>query len=146
MNIRSAALLLSCLALGACANTSPRPIAPASAPALNVNGTSWMLPIVKEKDCEVPPIIEFDGKTAFGDMGCNRFEAVVTIEGDKIRFDNVAATTRMCAPGYMRLEARMQEMLQKTRSARQTPKGLTFYDENGQAILTMVPEKAGACN
>ncbi|MBO5659397.1 MAG: META domain-containing protein [Duodenibacillus sp.] len=145
MNIRSASLLLSCLVLTACSHTTSQPVAPA-APALNVNGTSWMLPIDKEKDCEVPPIIEFDGKTAFGDMGCNRFEAVVTISGNAMRFDNVAATARMCAPGYMRLEGRMKEMLEKTRSAQRTEKGLTFFDAAGKPILTMVPEQAGACN
>lgn len=105
-----------------------------------------MLPIDKNSECEVPPIIEFDGTTAFGDLGCNRFEATVTIEGNNVRFDNVAATARMCAPAYMKLEAVMKNMLEHTRQVEQTADSLIFKDAKGKVLATLKPEKAGACN
>lgn len=99
----------------------------------------------KNSQCDVPPMIEFGEKQASGDMGCNRFTASYSVDGTKIQFDQVAATLRMCGPEYMKLEDQMQNLLNAARSAKQTKTAITFFDEDGKEILTLVPEEAGAC-
>ncbi len=119
--------------------------AAAASEALQLTDTSWMMKLPKNSQCDVPPMIEFGEKQASGDMGCNRFTASYSVDGTKIQFDQVAATLRMCGPEYMKLEDQMQNLLNAARSAKQTKTALTFFDEDGKEILTLVPEEAGAC-
>ncbi len=119
--------------------------AAAAGEALQLTDTSWMMKLPKNSQCDVPPMIEFGEKQASGDMGCNRFTASYSVDGTKIQFDQVAATLRMCGPEYMKLEDQMQNLLNAARSAKQTKTALTFFDEDGKEILTLVPEEAGAC-
>ena len=57
------------------------------------------------------------------------------IDGEKIRFDQVAVTMKMCAPEYMALESEMLNLLNNARSAKQTKDALTFFDADGKAII-----------
>ena len=146
---RCASALLCALALAGCQNISAShgdANSTASTSELNLNNTSWMLPLPKGSTCEVPPMIEFSDGRASGDLGCNRFDGTVKIDGEKLQFEQVAVTMKMCAPQYMALETQMLKVLNDARSARRTNTSLTFFDKAGNEILTMVPEVAGACD
>lgn len=143
----------ACLMLAGCASltsltmpTATPDKSTASAETLHLANTSWMLPLPKGSQCEVPPMIEFSDTQASGDLGCNRFTGSVKIDGNRIAFDQVAVTMKMCAPQYMALESQMLNMLNHARSATQTKDSLTFFDEDGQKLLQLVPEVAGACD
>ena len=113
---------------------------------LKLTDTSWMMKLPKGSQCEVPPMIEFADGRATGDLGCNRFSGNVVIDGNQIRFDQVAVTMKMCAPEYMALESEMLNLINNTRSAKQTKDALTFFDADGKEIMTLIPEVAGSCN
>lgn len=145
----SAAALVAVLALAGCGTASTAGSAAqekAASASLQLNNTSWMMKLPKNSQCEVPPMIEFYDNRASGDLGCNRFDGVVKIDGSRIEFDQVAVTMKMCAPQYMTLESQMLNVINNTRSARQTKDALTFFDANGKELLTLVPEVAGACD
>lgn len=137
------ALLLSALAVttlaacsGAATQTEPTPA---------IRNTSWMMEIPKGADCDAAPYIEFTDKKASGDMGCNSFNAEYTLKGSSLRFKNVAATLRLCAPDSMALEETMQRVLNETHRIKLTDNRLTFFDGAGKPIATLVPEAMGAC-
>ena len=98
---------LSVLALTGCSALTTGKTAVADTPSLKLTDTSWMMQLPKGSQCEVPPMIEFADGKATGDLGCNRFTGNVVIDGEKIRFDQVAVTMKMCAPEYMALEGEM---------------------------------------
>ena len=137
---------LSVLALTGCGALTTGKTAVADTPSLKLTDTSWMMQLPKGSQCEVPPMIEFSDGQATGDLGCNRFTGNVVIDGEKIRFDQVAVTMKMCAPEYMALEGEMLNLLNKASSAKQTKDALTFFDADGKAIITLIPEVAGSCN
>ena len=70
-------------------------------------GTAWRLENLA--GAAVPdstqPTLEFapDGR-ASGNGSCNRFNGVVTVAGNTIRFDGIAATRKACAEAVMRQE------------------------------------------
>ncbi len=147
----TAAAAVASLALAGCGTAST---AGTTGPAaettqgtpLQLNDTSWMMKLPKNSQCEVPPMMEFSSGRASGDLGCNRFDGAVKIDGSRIEFDQVAVTMKMCAPQYMALESQMLNVINNARSARQTKDALTFFDADGKELLTMVPEVAGACD
>lgn len=114
--------------------------------ANSLDGTSWMMVIPKDSSCEVPPMIEFGSDTVSGDMGCNRFEGSYEVRGNAITFKAVAATMKLCADPYMKLESRMQQLLANAATFEKTETALRFLGKDGKEILTLVPEKAGACD
>lgn len=145
----SAAAAVAVLALAGCGTASTAVSEPhenAESAGLALNNTSWMMKLPKNSQCEVPPMIEFFDGRASGDLGCNRFDGIVKIDGSRIEFDQVAVTMKMCAPQYMALESQMLNVINNTRSAKQTRDALTFFDADGKELLTLVPEVAGACD
>ncbi|MCF0253228.1 MAG: META domain-containing protein [Duodenibacillus sp.] len=133
-----AALILTAPILAACA---------AGARAADaLDRTSRMLPIPKGSSCSVPPVIEFGRGKASGDMGCNRFSSPYRLEGDRLVFENPAMTLKSCAPHYMELEESMKRVFKAERIRLEPGKALEFLDAGGKAILTLVPERAGACD
>lgn len=138
-----AALAGAVLSLSAC--TSPATHASKTAEPVQLSGTSWMLPIEKEADCDTPPILEFGPDYIAGDLGCNRFRGNYTLEGNRLTITYPATTRRMCAPGLMQLEARMLEAINNVVTVAIVDKGLVFYDKDGKVLITLVPEMAGSC-
>jgi len=62
-------------------------------------GTAWRLESLALATLEFPS----EGR-ASGNGSCNRFNGVVTVEGDKIQFGGIAATRKACAEAVMRQE------------------------------------------
>lgn len=137
------ALLLSALAvttLAACSGAQNQ-----TEPTPEIRNTSWMMEIPKGADCDAAPYIEFTDKKVSGDMGCNSFNAEYTLKASALRFKNVAATLRLCAPDSMALEETMQRVLNETHRIKLADNRLTFFDGAGKPIATLVPEAMGAC-
>ncbi len=131
--------LLSTLSIAACS------VAEKEDPAPELTGTSWMMKLDSKSGCDVAPYIEFTEKKVTGDLGCNSFSGDYKRDGNKLSFQNVAATLRMCDPASMALEEKMQRLLKDTRRIRGNPEALSFIDSKGKVILTLVPESMGAC-
>ena len=142
----SAAAALLALAGCGTASSTTGDAAATDAQPLQLNNTSWMMKLPKNSQCEVPPMIEFADGRASGDLGCNRFDGSVKIEGNRLQFDQVAVTMKMCAPQYMALESEMLNVINNARSAQQTKDALTLFDASGKALITLIPEVAGACD
>ena len=68
------------------------------------------------------------------------------IENDKIKFDQVATTMKLCAPEYMELEKQMSKIFTDSRTFKKTDSELSFFNDKGELVMTLVPEKAGACD
>ena len=138
-----AALVLGATTLTACSVTTPK----APAEPVVLAGTSWMLQVPKESDCDAPPMLEFGDNWVAGDLGCNRARGGYTLEGNKLTFDDkMAVTRRMCSPKLMDRESKMLNAINKVRTVEKTDKGLVFYDEAGAELITLVPELSGSCN
>lgn len=136
-------LLFSALAvttLAACSGASTQ-----TEPTPAIRNTSWMMELPKGTDCDAAPYIDFTDKKVSGDMGCNSFNAEYTLKASALRFKNVAATLRLCAPDSMALEETMQRVLNETRRIKLADNRLTFFDAAGKPIATLVPEAMGAC-
>lgn len=136
-------LLLSAFLITALAACTSTVMQTETTPSLK--NTSWMMQLPKESDCEAAPYIEFTDKKVAGDMGCNSFSAQYTLDGSALRFQNVAATLRLCAPEAMALENTMRRLLNDTRRVKLKDERLTFFDAAGDPIATLVPEAMGAC-
>ena len=142
--LQAAALVCCAGALTACSTTN---VDKTNAKPVVLEGTSWMMQVPPEADCSVTPMLEFlPNNMVTGDLGCNRAHGSFQFDGTNILFDKVATTRKMCAPKYMALEDQMLKMMSGARTVKMTEKGLTFYDAQGQELMTMVPEMAGACD
>ncbi len=111
-----------------------------------LENTNWIMQLPEKSDCDTPPVLEFlpDNRLS-GDLGCNRAAGSFEFDGQNILFNKVGVTRKMCAPQYMELESKMLDLLQHARTVSKSDKGLTFYDADGNEIMTLVPEEAGAC-
>lgn len=110
-----------------------------------LSGTSWMLDMPKDSECEVPPMLEFGDAKVNGDLGCNKFFADVKIEGKNITFDHAGMTKKMCAKAFMEIERKMVDGINQTKTFEVTKDALRFFDASGKEVLKLLPEKAGSC-
>jgi heat shock protein HslJ/uncharacterized membrane protein len=84
-----------------------KPAAAAERVDAGLLGTAWRLENLAGADVVdgAQATLEFPSEgRASGNGTCNRFNGVVTVEGDSIRFGGVAATRKACAEGLMRQE------------------------------------------
>lgn len=147
LKLAAAALALISLSLTACTSFNSEADHPvAKQPAASLSGSSWMMQTAKGEGCEVPPVIEFSENRIAGDLGCNRVMGFYEIENDKIKFDQVATTMKLCAPEYMELEKQMSKIFTDSRTFKKTDSELSFFNDKGELVMTLVPEKAGACD
>ena len=107
-----------------------------SAPtAASLRGTSWRLENLAGTGVldGVQATLEFpsEGRTS-GNGSCNRFNGVVTIKGEAIRFGGIAATRKACAEAVMRQEDAYFSAL---RSADR-------FETDGQSLEISAPGKA----
>lgn len=107
-----------------------------SAPtAVSLQGTAWRLENLAGAGVldNVQATLEFpsEGRTS-GNGSCNRFNGVVTIKGEAIRFGGIAATRKACAEAVMRQEDAYFSAL---RSADR-------FEMDGQSLEISAPGKA----
>ena len=81
----------------------PRRAASASAGALELDGTTWLLTDYVSPDgavftvpAAVTPLLAFEGGNITGNAGCNTFNATYTITGDAIEIGPIMSTKMAC--------------------------------------------------
>jgi heat shock protein HslJ len=80
--------------------------------------------------------------TVTGSAGCNRYRATFAVDGDALRIERGAATTRKTCPspdGVMEQEAQLLEALASVARFERAGGTLTLLQEDGTIALTLVP-------
>ena len=146
-----AVLLVSLLALGACADpffgivghstTSAIPPAPATA----LSGSSWTLTQMSSDASDhsqplvptAPVTLQFqkDNATYFGSSGCNYYNGMYRLSGSQLHLDFKGVTLKACATAIMSQEVAYLNTLQRVTSYEVSGKSLTLKDVGGEAIL-----------
>ncbi|HEU0243790.1 MAG TPA: META domain-containing protein [Candidatus Limnocylindrales bacterium] len=102
----AAAIVLAAAACGPSATPAPSvaPTSAASAGAINLDGTSWVLSDYLSPDgalftvpAAVTPLAAFKDGVMSGYAGCNTFTASYAIDGDSITLGPAATTKMACA-------------------------------------------------
>lgn len=140
------ALLTSLGLLAGCASTSPS-TEPAGE-AAQLAGRDLMWAAGANEHCEVPPAISFgdDGRIS-GDAGCNRLIGQLKQDGKAVDFSQLGSTMRMCGPKLMEVEKKFMDNLAATRFVvKSGDDEVKCFDANGKLVMTLVPERLGACN
>src|SRR5690606_15932024 len=103
-------------------------------------GTEWALasiagvPALAAPDGRLPGVrLEADGTGVAGDTGCNRLLGGYELEGDRLRFGEALATTRMACsdPALAEQERNLLDALARTRRYETWGSVLTLYDADG---------------
>lgn len=132
--------------------TAAKPAAVATPPSpesetVALWGTAWRLEYLA--GAAVPdgtqPTLEFasDGR-ASGNGSCNRFNGVVTITVNTIRFDGIAATRKACAEAVMRQEDAYFAALREAGNFEVEGETLRIYPASGPEPLRFAAMKATA--
>lgn len=82
-------LLMACLAIAACSDTTAEP-------ALDLNGTSWRLIDGLDTVVGYQPTIAFDGAQVGGSDGCNGYGGRYDLDGNTLRIDGLGGTDMGC--------------------------------------------------
>ena len=115
--------------------------------APNLAGKNLMWQDGANEHCEIPPSIHFaaDGRVS-GDAGCNRLLGSYTQNGAQLDLSHLGSTKRMCGPKLMEVENAFLNHLSKTRYAIEQGDNVILLDENKKPLITLVPERLGACD
>ena len=142
-SLMAAAALPAAALLAGCA-AAPDATDASRAPVLADRAFMWAEGINEE--CEVPPTLRFDkeGRVS-GTSGCNLLTGGVHLEGTKIDFSQMGSTRRMCSPKIMEIENAFFANLGRTVFAVADGENVQLLDTDAKLVMTLVPEKAGAC-
>ena len=126
---------LCCAALAAgCASTATTGSSP-------VDGAS--------EDCELPPSIRFgaDGRIS-GQAGCNRMLGSWKQDGKTIDLGQIATTMRLCGPAFMEVEKKFLSLLGAAKyiTAAADGEGIVLWNDKGEKLVELLPERAGKCD
>lgn len=127
----SAALITGCAQTNAAADGAPA----GNAPELAGRTFVWQ----DAPKSQTMPTIAFaaDGRVS-GTSGCNRLVGGFTLEGKRIDLSKLGMTRMMCDPDSMKTETAFMGVLANARFATETKKGLTLWNEKGEALATLV--------
>jgi heat shock protein HslJ/uncharacterized membrane protein len=115
--------------------------------AQSLAGTAWRLEDLAGTGVldSVQVTLEFPEPGRAGGLGsCNRFNGVVTLEGDSIRFGGIAATRRACPEAVMRQETQYFAALQDAERFEREGETLRIFAKDRQAPLRYVATAAAA--
>jgi heat shock protein HslJ len=128
------------LLLSACADTTP------SAQYPPLQGSTWLITqaggekIQAVNDTEAPNLIfDEESQRVSGSTGCNRIAGGYTLEGDKLRFQQMVSTRMFCISG-MEQEDRILEALGTIERYRFAGGQLELLDAAGAASLHLQAE------
>lgn len=110
-------------------------------------GTAWRLEDLAGAGVldRVQATLEFVEPGRTGGLGsCNRFNGVVTIEGDSIRFGGIAATRRACPEAVMRQETQYFAALQDAERYEREGEFLRVFAKDRPAPLRFIAVDAPA--
>jgi heat shock protein HslJ len=106
-----------------------------------LSGTNWLVEDIAGRGVvdNSHPTIRFDeGGQVSGSTGCNLFNGVVTIEGDNIKFGQMATTKRGCIPSLMDQELRFLKAMAEVLSFTMSKDGLLYlYGPNPEQLLRL---------
>ena len=113
--------ILPALAASIAAAALVLPMASASAQGAStgIDGTAWLVEDIAGRGVidRAQTTISFDapGRVS-GSTGCNRYTGVATLEGEALRFGQLATTRRACVPALMDQEQKFIRAMQDVRS------------------------------
>ena len=146
------AFCAAALAAGCASTTSNGPAAAdplAGQQAAKLADRSFMWTGGTSEDCELPPSIRFgaDGSIS-GQAGCNRMLGAWKQDGKSVDLGQIATTMRMCAPAFMEVERKFLGFLGETKyiTAAAEGEGIVLWNEKGEKVVELVPERAGKCD
>ena len=106
-----------------------------------LSGTNWLVEDIAGRGVvdNSQASIRFDeGGRVSGSTGCNRFNGAVTIEGDKIKFGQMATTKRGCIPSLLDQELRFLKAMEEVRSFSIGQDGLLYlYGPNSEQLFRL---------
>lgn len=118
------------LALTACSSSTTGKVITESFWVLNKLNGEEPLP-----DTAITAQFDNDGRVA-GSAGCNNYNTTYTVDGQKIQFGELAATTLMACPEpIMQQENAYLEALKKAVTFKIVDDELTLFDSNGNALI-----------
>jgi heat shock protein HslJ len=106
-----------------------------------LSGTNWLVEDIAGRAVvdNSRASIRFDeGGRASGSTGCNRFNSAVTIEGNTIKFGQMATTKRGCIPSLMDQELRFLKAMAEVLSFTMGKDGLLYlYGPNSEQLFRL---------
>ncbi|MGH8249775.1 MAG: META domain-containing protein [Steroidobacteraceae bacterium] len=108
-------------------------------------GTAWRLEDLAGAAAPAQATLEFPSEgRASGNGSCNRFNGVVTVEGNTITFGGVAATRKACDAAVMRQEEAYFAALQDAERFETDGETLSIYAEGRDEPLRFVASETSA--
>ena len=106
-----------------------------------LSGTNWLVEDIAGRGVveNSQAAIRFDeGGRVSGSTGCNLFNGIVTIEGDIIKFGQMATTRRGCIPSLMDQELRFLKAIEEVGSFAMGKNGLLYlYGSNSEQLFRL---------
>jgi heat shock protein HslJ len=134
-----AGLLLACFLAGCAADTPPTQVSTSEATSSPEN-IEWTLVRLGEQPVTTshkqrPPNLKMSSadKRVSGSGGCNRFTGSYTLEGDRLKFGQLAGTMMACLQG-MELEQAFHKALGNVAGWRITDQRLQLVDASGKPL------------
>ncbi len=149
---RIASIVASTLLVAGCASTPDTPMTPESEqPEVAVEtedevlktleGTSWQAVSVLGKPASAAASrLSFDPGRVSGNAGCNNFQGGIELEGQSLRFGDLATTRKMCEPSVNGQETVFLEALSLTRSWTLAGDRLELLDQNNAVLMQLDPD------
>jgi putative lipoprotein len=117
------------------------PMAPAFSRFVRLEGTTWNLTRIGEKDVVISEsqrqpyiLLDSSNKRVTGSGGCNRINGTYTLEKQNIHFGPIASTMMAC-PGGMDLEGVFLQTLDKSHRWKIQGNELELWDEENVFLL-----------
>jgi heat shock protein HslJ len=129
---------------------TPAPSSPAaasaSAGALELDGTSWLLTDYISPDgavftvpAAVTPLLAFEGGNLTGNAGCNTFSSTYTVTGDAIEIGPIMSTKMACEEPMASVEGAYLAALESIDKVAILDDGkLQLWDDGGKTTLAFL--------
>jgi heat shock protein HslJ len=136
--------------LAAAALVLPMSATRAQGASAAIEGTAWLVEDIAGRGVidRAQTTISFDtpGRVS-GSTGCNRYTGVATLEGEALRFGQLARTQRACVPALMDQEQKFLAAMDAVRSYSVSANGwLRLRGANAEPLLRLVQMPKEALN
>jgi heat shock protein HslJ len=114
--------------------------ADADAAKLELEGSKWLLKQIHGADVDpkIPSSLEFDAEgNVFGDGGCNRFRGAAEIDGNAVKFGDLASTMMACEELNSKQEAAFHAALAETAAFRFEEQDLILLNSKEAAVARL---------
>ncbi len=113
-----------------------------------LDGSAWILAGLPPDDLldGVTGTLAFDGDSVAGSDGCNRFRGSYSVEGDTLRFGQLAGTMMACPEPVMLQAKRFMAAMEAARSARIENGRLSLLDAAGESVASFDEQSQSLAN